>query len=399
MSSLYLPESSKPLPNGVRVCLTRADHSDQIHCVTVAQEVYRVIENDALFHGVKYDGKGFQKILDAFKQNRVQAYFLIVERESCLPAFAGGAIQFPSVITEWNGRNFEHYPATYSEDTWVDRTISDDIRKLTVSPEYPKGIGLGTLNTQGRIRLSTSGKIEDLPYGMVSKGRISENAVDNHAQLAILAKLGAHLKGGAIFQLNAATPINEHNAIDVSVHGLGAPAAGNGIVRVLPNVFLTAWSNSDGSQRVVGTHTEAISTTTGDTIVRSQFLSNGNLPAASETVGNILASMMAASRTEVCKRGWTAENEPGLDTSPIIRAHAHEKEIVTALTRLAEPRYFGEHLMAPVAINYASIPDHVLGAKLPLAKPLTVINSPYPSYATKQQTNGWPKADAIRASL
>ena len=120
VSSLLLPEQSKLLVNGVTISLLRANPDDAIHCESVGRELRRVITNDAKEHGVEYDGRNFAKVLAAYRHNRIQAYFLIVDRECCepikdspTPLYAGGAVQFPTVITEWNGHSFEHFHAIF----------------------------------------------------------------------------------------------------------------------------------------------------------------------------------------------------------------------------------------------------------------------------------------------
>jgi hypothetical protein len=398
MSSVELPEHARSLINGIKVRLIRANPDDCMHNVGVAGELKRVIANDAKEHGVEYNDKGFPRVMSAYRGKKIQAYFLIVERENCqpisgmsTPLCAGGAIQFPTVLTEWNGNYFEHFPAVYSEDTWVDRGISDEVRRLTKSLEYPKGIGLGTFNTQARIRLSAAGSGDDLPFGMVAKARISENASDNGRQLAIISKLGAGIDlDNAVLQFDGSNLVKRNRRVEVNIYGLGAQPSDNGIVAVLPNVFLTAWSNLDGSQQIVGSHTEAISTASGDTIVRSQFTSNNNLPPQAE-LQDIMSAMVFSARAQVVRRGWVHENDdaPSFIMSPIIRAHAYGRQMSEALKAIGgKPRYFGSnHLMVPGAINYGGIPDPRFRSRLLHAKPLIVIDPPYTPRAGRA-TNG-----------
>jgi hypothetical protein len=383
MSVLVLHDQSNSSPDKIKISLVRADRLDTMHCVPVARELKKVIANDAKEHGVEYDDSNFRKVVAAYKRHKLQAYFLVVEDENCglingvpTPLYAGGAIQFETAIAEWNGRGFDFFPAVYSEDTWVDRGISDAVRQRT-------GVGLGTLNSQGRIILSAAGHDEDLPFGMVSRARISENALDNQRQLAILSKLGANidLKGNAVTEFDGALLVKPREEVKIKTYAFVAQNAKNGSTSVVPNVFLTLWSNGDGTQQIAGIHTEAISTVTGETIIRSQFTDSGNVPPPAK-LQNIMAAMIAAGREEVKLRKWGTENGVITTSSPppTMRAHAYGKEMVTALRAIGgEPRYFGfnrhgePHLMVAVAVNNTRIPDIKLRERLPAATQLMVI--------------------------
>jgi hypothetical protein len=383
VSSLLLPEQSKLLVNGVTISLVRANLDDAIHCESVGRELRRVITNDAKEHGVEYDERNFAKVLAAYRHNRIQAYFLIVDRECCepikespTPLYAGGAVQFPTVITEWNGHSFEHFHAIYSEDTWVDRHISDEVRALTKGREFPRGVGLGTFNTQGRIMLSASGSAEHN-----ARGRISETAADNAVQLAIFSKLGVSidLPNGAVIQFDSTTLIEPSRTVTVKVSDFAFQNANNASVSVLPYVFLTPWSNSDGSQQIVGTHTQGISTVSANTIIRSQFTSNGNLPPPNE-LRNIMTEMVSVGRAEAREKEWAKDDNGNAQTLPIMRVHAYGREMVDALKAVGgKPRHFGfnkrnePHFMAPAVINYTQIPNTELRSKLHASKPLMVI--------------------------
>ena len=149
-----------------------------------------------------------------------------------------------TVITEWNGHSFEHFHAIYNEDTWVDRHISDEVHALTKGREFPKGVGLGTFSTQGRIVLSALGSAEHN-----ARGRISETATDNAVQLAIFSKLGVSidLPNGVVVQFDNTTLIEPSRTVAVRVNDFAFQNANNASVSVLPYVFLTPWSNSDGA--------------------------------------------------------------------------------------------------------------------------------------------------------
>lgn len=396
MSPLFPFQQSTISANGVTISLVRANPNDTMHSESVARELRKVIANTAGGHGVEYDGKNFAKVLAAYKQNRLQAYFLIVDRKDCepindlpTPIYAGGAIQFPTVITEWNGRSFVHYHGIYCEDTWVDRRVSDEVRALTKTKEFPKGIGLGTFNIHGRIILSASDSEENN-----ARGRISENATDNMIQLAILSKLGVNidLPDGAVVQFDNTTPIKSSLTVTITANDFAYQDVKDGSINVLPYVFLTPWSNLDGSQQIVGTHTQGISTVTGKTIIRSQFTSNGNLPPPNE-LQNILAEMVWVGREVALEKGWAENNT---EVFPIMRVHAYGREMVEALKASGgTPRYFGfnnsdePHLMAPAVVNYGQIPDEELRSKLSAAKPLMIFDSAPAGYTvnlTEQRT-------------
>ena len=90
--------------------------------------------------------------------------------------------------------------------------------------------------------------------------------------------------------------------------------------------------------------------------------------------------MITAGRSEAVLRGWSAENSGAsplgvTDTPLIMRVHAYGQEMERALMAIGgKPRYFGAgHLMAPVKINHANIPDELLRSQLSPADQLTIV--------------------------
>ena len=383
VSSPFPPEQSKLLVNGVTISLVRANPEDAIHCESVGRELRKSLPMTQKSMAWNMTERILQKFSRPIGKIEFKPIFLLLignvvnlSKDSPTPLYAGGGIQFPTVITEWNGHSFEHFHAIYNEDTWVDRHISDEVRALTKGREFPKGVGLGTFSTQGRIVLSALGSAEHN-----ARGRISETATDNAVQLAIFSKLGVSidLPNGVVVQFDNAPLIEPSRTVAVRVNDFAFQNANNASVSVLPYVFLTAWSNSDGIQQIAATHTKGISTVSGNAIIRSQFTSNGNLPPPNE-LRNIMTEMVSIGRAVALEREWANDNNGNAQTLPIMRVHAYGREMVDALKAVGgKPRHFGfnernePHFMAPAVINYTQIPNTELRSKLHASKPLMVI--------------------------
>jgi hypothetical protein len=140
---------------------------------------------------------------------------------------------------------------------------------------------------------------------------------------------------------------------------------------IISNVFVTSWSGNQG-ERIVASFTEAISTFSGQPIVRVQFTSNGQLPNR-EILKDALASLVMAGRTEISARKHLSNtNVWNLDDARMVmRIHAlNEPEIGLALKEIgAKPRMIGIHPMLPVMTNFKNTPKNVLGFAIPIATP------------------------------
>jgi hypothetical protein len=128
-------------------------------------------------------------------------------------------------------------------------------------------------------------------------------------------------------------------------------------------------------------------TTTGKSIIRSDYISNENSPS-SEVLKKVMASMIVATQAEVLEQECLAEKKHigQFNLSPVIRVHAHEQGIVSALTDLkGKIRCFGSHEMIPVAFNYGDITDSRLRSQLREAESLDVVRSTNVSRSTRPE--------------
>jgi hypothetical protein len=374
----------KLLPGGVKISVVRVNGADTVHGTVLGDVLYKVIENEAQTHGATFNGPGFNNVIEAIKKNKIQAYFVIVAMENCRPQFAGGAIEFPTVITEWNGKKFEFYPGVHGEDTFVVPEISKTFRERT------GGMGLGTYFMHERIRLALTNELGTAPFGMTSRGRVAEFSSHSTAMVKLLTKLGATLgaeQEGAILQFDsAANDIRRKRGVFVETEGLGSKFGENSIL-TQSNAFVTSWSGNNGNQRIVATFTEAISTFTGEPVVRVQFTSNGNLPKGDE-LKDALAALITAGRAEIVRRKWLPKSAEVL---PVMRIHAlREPEIVSALMELgAVPRMLGPHPMLPVVTNLKNTSAQVVDFPITAAKQLVLVKSaPDLSPAAARPSNG-----------
>ena len=372
-SDIFLKQEQL-LPKGLRVKVTRMNASDPVHGVVLGDTLYKVIEEEAKAHGEPFDGRNFDKVLEAIQANKIQAHFLIVNGMGPLPRVVGGAIQFSTVFTEWNGESFLHYPAVYSEDTYVSSESSSAFRKLTEGGDFPRGIGLGTYFVCERIRLAVSGEKEDRPFGLSASCRVAEHAAGNAQIMGIYKKLCATQEVDRINTVLQFEEFPPHLDIDthitVQVHSLSSCM--DGCDRSHPNVFVVTWASSDRKERLSASFTEALSTFTGAPLVRVQFTSNGALSSSSEcSLKKVLSAILSAGEAEIVNRGWIGNGSDSVFSA--MKLHAlHEPRIVNTLRNMgAVTRLLGVRPMQPTVIDFRNIPSEIFGQALPVAVPFT----------------------------
>jgi hypothetical protein len=198
---------------------------------------------------------------------------------------------------------------------------------------------------------SITNRYGDAPYGMSAQGLIGECSSDNAPSIASLKNLGA------------AIAKNETPILVFEDHILGIPPKQKISVEIsslanqtgIPshtNIFVAQWCGENGEQ-IAASYTEAISTFTGEPVVRVQISSNGKLPDA-EHLQDVLYALIEAGDTEIMNRSWIDGN----NTSSLscTRIHAlDEIEIVEALKGLgAQPRVLGGNPMIPISISFAN---------------------------------------------
>ena len=375
MASSY--NNAQRLPQGIGVNVCRAKGEEISHNPIEHQWLRNLIEGDAKAHGAIVSESSFNKVVNAICAKKIQACFLTVAWDDGEPQYAGGAIEIPSILTEWTGNGFAHYPAVYSEDTYVLPELSAKFRAKTKTDVSPNGRGLGTCFTQERIRLSVSGNPKDLSFGCVSRARISENSVDNIPMLNILKKLGATIeaKEGTILELNRSpTLATVRQDVLVTTENLCLVTNEKGLVPQ-SNVFLTCWAGDNGAQQIVASFTEAISTFTGKPVIRVQFTSNGFLPEI-KNLEHVLDALLSAGRKEILRKGWLSNNRVAA-LFPNMRIHAlNEPQIISTLKKMgANTRRLGSHPMVPVIANFTRIPDNVVHFEALPARPFITSNS------------------------
>lgn len=365
------------LPSEVKASVVRMDISDAVHGAALGEVIYKIIDGDAKTHNAVFDKDNFNRVINAIRCDKLQSYLVILECDGGVPKFAGGTTQFSTVFTEWNGHAFEHYPAVYSEDTYVSAEMSEEFRKRTKCKRFPNGLGLGTYFTQERIRLSVAGSNKDKPFGMTSRARISENASDNKPIVNILDKLGATVdkkaKIGILKFEKDALKNYKKSLVFVETEGLASLSSEDGFVSHR-NIFTTKWDSADEEQQIVATFTEAISTFSGLPVVRVQITSNNNLPEHG-VLKDVLAALICAGQEEIEKRKWMVDETVGV--LPTFRIHAlNESEIACALQEIgANQRILGVRTMMPIALDFRKIPINAFGHKLPDAVPFVTTNS------------------------
>jgi hypothetical protein len=123
-------QSQLPLPSGVSADVVRINSHDTLHNSMLNDKLPSVIKSEALAHAVNYDRRDeFDRVYQAVQLGRLHVYLITVTFGTSRPSFAGGAIEFPTIITEWNGQRFDHYPAIYAEDQYVSSEISSEFKK------------------------------------------------------------------------------------------------------------------------------------------------------------------------------------------------------------------------------------------------------------------------------
>ena len=373
------------LPGNTRVCVNHTGAKGAIHRSALA----KAINHDGGAHGAAVKGKALEKLTRALHAEKADAWFPVVGGE-----VAGGSIEFASVLTKYNGKEFEHYPAIYGEDTSVYADVSKTVRERTKSPENPKGIGLGTWFEDERIRHWTQNAAKDAPFGLTPAARIGEYSPHSAAMISIFKKLGAKLgtEGQGIKEVDGHSIVPAW-PVDVETNKFQTPGG-----KDLSHIFLTQWASNDGKQKVVATFTEGLSTFTGDPVIRVQVTSNGNLPGKG-VLKDVLASLLVAGQNEIDKREWgksrpithgaspvvslggsdkelqtsafaVAGEEVARQTAPVslMRIHSFEDGIVDALP--GRTRLLGAHAMRPVVVDFANIPQDILDVDVNPAKPL-----------------------------
>ena len=336
------PDCFTLLPRGLKAGVLHMSGQDLIHQSVLGDVLCSVIEHEAKAHNALFLADQFNKIIEAVKEGKISAYFLLAGWENCRPKIAGGSIEFPTVITKWEGNEFKHYPAIYGEDTCIlSKALRELVRERPEGKNFPENIGLAEYFEQERIRRWTSNEFGDAPLGMAARGRVGEYSAHSKAMKKVMSRFGGTLgeeQDGTILEINGLTQaMKDKWKLPVETGGLTAENGASS-----PNIFLTRWSGEDGRQQLCASFTNGISSFTGDPIVRVQITGNGNLPNAG-ILQSALASLLAAGQEEIQARHWGSSKEQRAK-SPVIPLHGSQQEIYAALSEASQDEMFVRRL-------------------------------------------------------
>lgn len=364
----------------VRAKMLRVKAEDVERSTSLHEVIHTIIECEAKSHGTVSNDKRFGNVLDAIKRGKIQACLIYLEKDGML-GFGGGAIEFPTVLTYWNGEAFDHFPAIYREDIFTLPQMSSEFRQGTKCEEFPRGVGLGTHLTFEEVKASTIGEQKDRPFGMIAHGLLGEYAPDNAAIINSLGKLrsvfGEMGDSAVLCFPDVASPIAQKGFPRVEKEFL-APDDSD-ITDICQNIFTVSWKSIDEKQQIVASFTEAFSTFNGEAVVRVQLTSNGALPEE-KTLKDVLTALIWEGEREIVKRGWTEKT--GMDLVRLMRFHIlKEPKVISAFKALeAEPRLLGHNIMLPITLSFLDIPHNYLGFFVPEASPLICISANHKIY-------------------
>jgi hypothetical protein len=342
--------------------VVRLNGADSVHLAAFGQQFCEIIEHEAKAFGAAFDSASFNRVIDAVSSRKAQAYFLLAGKEACRPHFIGASIQFMSVISKWNGQDFEHFRAPYIEDMCISSLrLSSFIRSRGLV--FGKDVSLGTKFMQGMVNASIENSYADTPVGVSGRGFIAEYAPDGKQIIRVLKKFGATLgqeHTSAIMELDNTSL---HPSVDVDVQGLASDNED------YSDIFVVSWANATNQQRIIANFTEAISSFTGEPIIRVQFSTNGCLPSK-EIMPEIMKSMLAEGAAEAAARNWFE----GQTANAKMRIHVlEEPQIISALQATgASPRMLGNRPMLPLVTDFRNSPSGILSTTPVTDKPLRI---------------------------
>jgi hypothetical protein len=189
------PDKFTVLPGGMRAGVLHMNGRDMVHHSVLVDVLCTVIEHEAKAHQATFQATQFNKIIDAVQEGKISAYFILAGWENCRPKIAGASIEFPTVITEWDGKQFNHYPAIYGEDTCL---LSTTLKALIQQRPHGKSLpqGLGAFFEHERIKRWTSNDYGDAPLGASARGRVGEYSAHSSAMIKLMTDLNARLGTG-----------------------------------------------------------------------------------------------------------------------------------------------------------------------------------------------------------
>ena len=312
------------------------------------------------------------RLIKALDAGKIEAWFMVAAWDVNNPKILGAAIELPTIlINEVDGKlTLSH--AKYREDTcFLNDVFREIIKEKPSNKSFPE-VGLADYFEQERNRVMIS---KD-PTGKVQGGRVGEYSPHSSQMIKVMSNMGASLGRTLepIMELKGGTPLS-HKYWPVTVDTIHLNDEVTN--KPLDYVFATSWQSRDGKQQIMATFTEAISTFTGEPIIRVQFGTLENMPEAT-LVKDITASLLVAGRAEAERRNWKqdeAVNSPIGSLEPTMRIHAPSNlVIVEALKDIdAQVRSLGHHPMLPVTLSFSDMKNKMGLTKNP-DRPMSVID-------------------------
>lgn len=363
------------IPPNHKIKTVQLDFRDIVHKASTSNALRKTLEDEAALHGAKLSTEKFDNVIHAIEDGALDGFMMFSENAQHVTEAVGGAVQFPTVFTEWNATDnkFVYYPAVFSEDLYITRAFSQS-RHERQSKEGRTNLGHGTTYTLQRIISSAKGRCKDKPFGMVARARIAEHATGNIAIHKIYEKFGAHQETDVnkpVMVFTAEPDIYPESMFNINVSTLSKIVKDGELSQAA--IFAVSWASPDLTQMISATFTKAFSTYLGEPVVRVQFVSNGKLRNQS-ILPQVVTEMLDAGREIAVQRKWY-KRYTGSSNVPFhsLRIHAlGEDRILSALKTIgASPRKIGEECtMCPAAIDYNNIPKAILGGcTLPTATP------------------------------
>ncbi|HBM91392.1 MAG TPA: hypothetical protein DD400_05935 [Rhodospirillaceae bacterium] len=349
----------------------RMNGHDIVHGAMLGHVLLQDIQAEADAHGADFDPIAFKNVIRLIRDEKIQAHFIALKRDSAQPVFAGSTIEFPTTITLWEEDSFVHYPALYTEDLYVLPEISEKLKEEKKRNGIQDRVGLGTLFLKEKLSLQkkTRNKPDsDHSHNMPPRGFVAEYAIDNDCAKAWLQKVGGELdvsQDNNIFQFSKDSPHlrSEKTNSTIYVDYLGADHPDGTIFQ--PNVFAVTAEENNSTQALSVSFTGAISTFSGKPIIRVQLTSNGSLHNTN-WIKTSLTNIFDVAQNEIIKRRWfpwaTSHAKKAHNFLRIMKLHAtHEPIIRKALKEMgAKPRKLGTKSMKPVVVDFNNNTTEIL---------------------------------------
>jgi hypothetical protein len=312
-------------PETIPVKLVSFDFRDLRHYTAL----YQLLEYEACVHGEKFTPVNFRGVLEALRAKKIEALFLefdearkgICDRAGNPTTIVGATIKYPSVLAQWDavkGKTI-HEEVEQQEDTVLNAYAAELYRKLTKSPQHPKGQGLGTRFEAELIK-------HGLAKGLTTS--IGECAANNQPAKGLWTKLNAIIGSGTILELHGLTQPMMERLPDDPKH-TGRLYRREGIL--FPGAFTSGWKSDNGKYKIDLTLIDGFSTFKGFRRLDVQITNSKGLPDNPAEIRHAVASLLVDAwiRATSPDSGFAYQsgNIPGLP-SPIVPASAPSRNVI-----------------------------------------------------------------------